>query len=197
MTADPNGWPDPTRPGVPLNPECSRWHILIHARDGIVCEQWIGSDELPDDLHGWNAISQKNAKDDHRYVGPVLMPSEAAAREAAAWCAGRDATAQAHWQALLSLRQGSQEYDASRDVARQRDEYAAMIDAITPPADAGTALARMLADAERKGMERAAEIAAIVGRPVGAGDGNTYVPGTSSLSAAAIRAAAQKEAGDE
>ncbi|RXN87982.1 hypothetical protein C7R54_15505 [Achromobacter aloeverae] len=44
------------------------------------------------------------------------------------------------------------------------------------------------ADERRKTLEEAAAVASCVGRPVGAGDGDTYVPGTSADAARAIRA---------
>ncbi|CUJ54310.1 hypothetical protein [Achromobacter sp. 2789STDY5608628] len=43
-------------------------------------------------------------------------------------------------------------------------------------------------------LEEAAKVAEIVGRPVGAGDGDTYVPGTSADAARAIRALKQPQA---
>ena len=45
-----------------------------------------------------------------------------------------------------------------------------------------------LAKAREDMRERCASTADRCGRPVGAGDGDTYVPGTSSQAAAAIRA---------
>jgi hypothetical protein len=63
---------------------------------------------------------------------------------------------------------------------------------LATPIPAPDALARALAQAERRGMERAAEIAKRVGRPAGASDGGTYVPGTSGDAAAAILAAAKE-----
>jgi len=41
---------------------------------------------------------------------------------------------------------------------------------------------------ERRTLERAAEVAFRAGRPVGAGDGDTYVSGTAAQAADAIRA---------
>ncbi|WP_068305893.1 hypothetical protein [Pararhodobacter sp. CCB-MM2] len=56
------------------------------------------------------------------------------------------------------------------------------------------ALAARDAKMRAEGMRMAAEIAGGIGRPVGAGDGDTYVPGTSGEAQRAILAAAQKEA---
>jgi hypothetical protein len=43
------------------------------------------------------------------------------------------------------------------------------------------------------GIEEAAKVAEALGRPVGAGDGDTYIPGNSADAARAIRALAKKE----
>lgn len=44
------------------------------------------------------------------------------------------------------------------------------------------------AEARREALELAAKVAASIGRPAGASDGGTYIPGTSAEAAAAIRA---------
>ena len=63
------------------------------------------------------------------------------------------------------------------------DSYKGLVGHITP----AQAL-RDLYALEAALIEKAAQAAESVGRPVGAGDGNTYVPGTSADAAAAIRA---------
>ncbi|WP_338881494.1 hypothetical protein WHX56_13920 [Achromobacter veterisilvae] len=54
--------------------------------------------------------------------------------------------------------------------------------------------AALRAEARNAALEEAAQAAARVGRPVGAGDGDTYVPGTSADAARAIRALKQPQA---
>lgn len=47
--------------------------------------------------------------------------------------------------------------------------------------------------ARREALEEAAAAAEAVGRPVGSGDGNTYIPGSSADAARAIRAIIARE----
>jgi hypothetical protein len=127
--ADPNGWPDASRPGVPLNPERDGWH-------------WLDRDACSRE---WSAADQ-------------------------CW------------------------YDFSGDPVRP-DEYASIgyLGPCHTPAEVAAMLAEARAAGVREGMERAVGIAGRVGRPVGAGDGCTYVPGSSADAAAAIRAALREE----
>ncbi len=87
MTESNNGWPDPSRPGVPLHPERDGWHWLHHPEDirafpcawdsehAAWCSGGMHSPEGIVDL-GYN------------YLGPCLTPAEHA-------CALADARAQA------------------------------------------------------------------------------------------------------
>ena len=88
--SDPNGWPDPARPGVPLNPEQDGAHVLLWRKDapqqawwrsGKQEWRWPGGDKCGDYTAGINAA----------YLGPCLTPQEVAAREAAAEARGREA----------------------------------------------------------------------------------------------------------
>ena len=79
-----NGWPDPARPGVPLNPEKDGWHwLLANTNKGPQpeaafwdsrCFAWFcqGIEELtrPEKMmnYGWLG-----------YLGPCLTPDEATA----------------------------------------------------------------------------------------------------------------------
>jgi hypothetical protein len=76
-----NGWPDPARPGVPMNPERDGWHWVAD-KDGIGkpwVEYWNGRDS-------WAPVSATpNFICWHwRYIAPVLTPAEADARVAQA-----------------------------------------------------------------------------------------------------------------
>lgn len=168
-------WPDPARPGVPLNPERDGWHWLdMGSGKPSACSWFAGfwwhpiffdSAGMPDAAAslGW------------RYLGPCLTPAEVAAREAAAWCAGSDAAA-----ALCQ-----------KSYALSGHQLAACIACLTPPAGTG-ALSSALDRVRREALEEAARIADSVGRPAGASDGATYIPGTSGDAARAIRARAEK-----
>lgn len=83
MTADPAGWPDPARPGVPLNPERDGWH-------------WVAWDPTWPEPAFWDAANREwsqsevsNINTQHAaYLGPCLTPAEVAAREQAAYQQG-------------------------------------------------------------------------------------------------------------
>jgi hypothetical protein len=76
-----NNWPDPARPGVPMNPERDGWHWVAD-KDGIGkpwVEYWNGRDS-------WAPVSATpNFICWHwRYIAPVLTPAEVEARVAQA-----------------------------------------------------------------------------------------------------------------
>ena len=83
----PGGWPDASRPGVPMHPERDGWHWL----------QWVGL--FPADQADaptvrrwekdgwWDGSMHRHARywqQGWRYLGPCLTPAEVAARDAAA-----------------------------------------------------------------------------------------------------------------
>lgn len=87
MTDDPNGWPDPARPGVPLNPERDGWHWVVAADPGVSTESapwWWCADKQhwlpPVAVSGTLPLSPSRVQ--WRYLGPCLTPAEVAAREA-------------------------------------------------------------------------------------------------------------------
>lgn len=85
MTADPAGWPDPSRPGYPLHPERDGWHWLLTAH-GI-------SEPFP---KAWHARIQRwelsdgsleashHAAERWTYLGPCILPADLAAERVAA-----------------------------------------------------------------------------------------------------------------
>ncbi len=92
MTSDPNGWPDPARPGVPLHPEKDGWHWLQNRKPNCAPYpvQWKA-----DGGWVWNAVAYQPAQDTsfrYRYLGPCLTPAEVTAREAAAAAEMREAS---------------------------------------------------------------------------------------------------------
>jgi hypothetical protein len=84
---DPNGWPDASKPGVPMNPERDGWHWLRSPRDFVRPCLWnpIGKTWL----ERGSVESMNNAG--WRYLGPCLTPQEVAAREQAAAVEMREA----------------------------------------------------------------------------------------------------------
>jgi hypothetical protein len=82
---NPNNWPDPAKPGHPLNPEQDGWHWLRH-RDASFCTPvewrvpcgWVTNNipMLPKEV-------QSFVVDCCEYLGPCLTPAEVAVREQA------------------------------------------------------------------------------------------------------------------
>ena len=83
-------WPDPQRPGVPLNPERDGWHWLVYAGKSVEPDRWNA------EVQGWRyagALEYTSGTRVWSYLGPCLLPSEVAAREAAARAEEREACA--------------------------------------------------------------------------------------------------------
>ncbi len=90
-------WPDPARPGLPLNPDVDGWHWLEAAQDGAP----IGHREVMfwfagSGFYSVNSVPVTNAsiRAGWHYLGPCLTPAEVAARAAAAAEAVRAAAAE-------------------------------------------------------------------------------------------------------
>jgi hypothetical protein len=85
-----NNWPDPARPGVPMNPERDGWHWVQRVDKGFVpsprivlwTDDWA-SGQFSWDAVGYEADEQKLGRD-FRYLGPCLTPAEVDARVAQA-----------------------------------------------------------------------------------------------------------------
>jgi hypothetical protein len=121
-----NSWPDPARPGVPLNPERDGWHWVKRiGQKQAHTERWIGS-------HWWLGPSFGGAKtniEKYEYLGPALTPAEVEARVAQA---RRDALEQvARYHDLMAKMAGSstelqqrsswEHKESSRDIRSERD----------------------------------------------------------------------------
>jgi hypothetical protein len=85
--SDPNGWPDPQRPGVPLNPERDGYHWLSVDASGEPCPfEWRATKQQWCDGSNSNEWTCPH----HMlpiweiYLGPCLTPAEVAARVAEA-----------------------------------------------------------------------------------------------------------------
>ena len=91
MTNNPNGWPFPDKPGVPLNPERDGFHWLMR-KGAAWAEAWRwdpDADGCGTDYSGAWAESEGDGQPDemarwYAYLGPCLTPAEVAAREQAA-----------------------------------------------------------------------------------------------------------------
>ena len=77
MTELNNGWPDPARPGVPMNPDWTGWH------------HWLSYQGEEPGLYEWDGKYWKMGGghapmdyvvDHFTYIAPVLTPAEVEAR---------------------------------------------------------------------------------------------------------------------
>lgn len=90
--SDPNGWPDASKPGVPLHPERDGRHWLHHPEDiRPIVQPWDA--EHASWISGAMHSPQGVVDLGFRYLGPCLLPEEVAAREAAAAAEEREACA--------------------------------------------------------------------------------------------------------
>lgn len=93
------GWPDASKPGVPLNPEQDGWHWLTGATGTPAALEWRPS-VLKPQTRGWylhreqyGVIYAEEMAHAWRYLGPCLTPTEVAAQIAAARADGMRAAA--------------------------------------------------------------------------------------------------------
>jgi hypothetical protein len=194
---DPNGWPDPARPGVPLSPDAHGWHWVSWDPAWPEPAYWDGEWSQPE----VGKLTVKQA----RYIGPLYTPAEVAALVAAgqeamrAWL--KDALRKCHAGRRTAREKcnndectGCPACDEYRDADIQAMCYSHALEALNA-VSAPDALARIRAEAERRGMERAAEIAG--GWRDGNPDAVARCDWTGQHIAAAIRAAAIRAAAKE
>ena len=130
MTDTPD-WPDPSRPGVPLNPERDGWHWVGYFVGQVPRARfWYAED------NGWGFGPPATEPENCHYYGPILYPAEVAAREAAAFKRGAEAM-RADCAAIVdahaaAAKRCSEESDV---VYRIRAEFLANSYAITQVAD--------------------------------------------------------------
>lgn len=126
MSDDINGWPDPERPGVPLNPERNAWHELRLKNDSphdTFMALWSPDHCLlraPEDpavpgyVFGGRSsqfLSPHGAAKHYLYLGPVLTSAEVEAKVAAAVEEEREACA-----AVCEAKTTSRSYGSHADV---------------------------------------------------------------------------------
>ena len=85
---NPNNWPDPAKPGVPLHPERDGWHWV-----GNVVREWHAQFQIWQDRHGYYCIPPATWGL-LQYGGSCLTPAEVEAREQAARREGMENAAQ-------------------------------------------------------------------------------------------------------
>ena len=142
MTA--NAWD-----GVPENPERDGWHFLHHPEDlrPVPCA-WDAAHAAwcSGGMHSPQGVLDLG----FRYLGPCLTPAEVAAREAASAEAMREACADVAQQVAD---EGAHNHYVRAGCIATRDSIRAI------PLPHASALARALAAAEKRGMEKAADMA--------------------------------------
>ena len=114
-----NNWPDPARPGVPLNPGREGWHWVQRADKGFVPSPRIilWTDDWTSGQFSWDAIGysddERKLGRDFRYLGPALTPAEVEARVQQA---RRDA-----------LEEAAQWHDEQRESSERGLEYSSLV----------------------------------------------------------------------
>jgi hypothetical protein len=90
------GWPDPARPGVPLNPDRDGWHWLKTPDENDAPYEWRGSGECERGRWPayWVLVDADNWQPaECTYIAPVLTPAEVEARVKQARRDGREEAA--------------------------------------------------------------------------------------------------------
>lgn len=100
-----NTWPDPARPGVPLNPERDGWHLLVQ-KNAQLPEVWewktnslgaeYGDQSIGAWLEGEGDVQPEDTGKWYRYLGPCLTPAEVDARVKEARRDAREQVARYH-----------------------------------------------------------------------------------------------------
>jgi hypothetical protein len=152
---DQNSWPDASKPGVPLNPEQDGWHWVDGRTHGLHALKW--SSMWRGSAYGWwhgstsaDTPSEFATLRDLRYLGPCHTPAEVAAMLAAQEASAQDT---ARIAVAADLRSQAERLGDAWSATRQ------MLADRLLGGHAVDALDAMLAEAERRGMERAAGIA--------------------------------------
>jgi hypothetical protein len=100
---DPNGWPDASKPGVPLNPERDGWHWLW--ADTTEMARWKATVQMWSFGHDdWYTPWWLGGRLGYAYLGPCHTPAEVAALIEAARREEREACAKWHDEQASMLR---------------------------------------------------------------------------------------------
>ncbi len=138
-------WPDPARPGVPMNPERTGKHWFDEGLVHPVTHLWLC------DSHEWASAPSKTA----RYIGPCLTPQEVQHRTRAAYAAGWMAAREA---GAAHIEANARPIDSASSLISQgrnagAHEAAMLLRALPPPADAAAALAEVVKRAKEEERE--------------------------------------------
>jgi hypothetical protein len=162
------GWPDPSRPGVPLHPERDGWHWLVPSINHALppgSYRWHAPPRS-DVIGQWDAgYPQDVVRRGYDYLGPCLTPAEHAAALAAQATAMREQIA--GW--ISEVRDYCiRQRDAAQDKAAEelfdalaRDRKGILDGIALMPLPSTFALAAMLAEARREGMREAAGLGGV------------------------------------
>jgi len=71
-----SGWPDPDKPGVPLNPERDGWHWIVGWSDKLFVAEW-DSDQKDYVWFDGGDDPSGMVENGWTYAGPVPTPAEA------------------------------------------------------------------------------------------------------------------------
>ena len=129
------GWPNPARPGVPLNSERDGWHIVTHSNGKSVPRFWRAAPAEHWEAVGWSSatpLPPADAARAWRYEGMMHTPAEVAAlaqeRDAANLCAAEAVVAlnnrdSERMRAEREARKAEAERDALRAVLVRWQHY--------------------------------------------------------------------------
>lgn len=117
--------------GRPANPERDGDHWVSDANSDVVTAHWNAEIQC---WGAWPYTSAAHMAENNSYLGPCLTPVEVAAREEAAWRAGRDAAAAY----VVAKREGR--HTLHCNPLNVLDDILAAIRALTPPATLAAAV---------------------------------------------------------
>lgn len=69
-----NGWPNPDKPGYPIDPETDGWHWLANSKN-LPCP-WLWSADLCEWGHAQGDFISLEFMSKAKYLGPALTPTE-------------------------------------------------------------------------------------------------------------------------
>ena len=164
--SDNNNWPDPARPGVPMNPEQDSEGYVWRVDGRIDVYKWVADNQWYEDQKGFWVTPDQLIADGDTYFGRIVTPAEVEARVADAlkW-RGAINDALTNW--LLPI----EDHETPKD-ALQRLIRLEVMAALDPKVSKSAA--DLVAQAKRDGRQEAARVAEeLIGRAyrIGFGEG--------------------------
>ena len=126
-----NGWPDPARPGVPLNPERDGWHWLKTPDSEVIPFEWRVEGEC--ERGRWPSYWVRQNEDcwtaeECEYIGPCLIPDEATAlQKRVAELEGMLGLADSWITAVIECKEWHWDADQHESATHTRDEIRAAL----------------------------------------------------------------------